>query len=184
MAFDWRGAEDAIRQWLLKSSGYSDQNVIHLNDNGNRPVGDYIAFALGNLIPIGHDELSTITDVNGTPGEETTVTVSGQRESNVQIQAFSGERNADSSARAVLSRVQTQVSLPGIRAMLAAAGVVVFDRGTIDYLPAIRNIGFEGRGILNVRIYCGDSAIEKTTYIERVELVDTDTSNVIHIPEE
>lgn len=181
MPFDWRAAEDAIRQWLMVGSGYPDQRVIHLDDNGNRPAQDYIGFALGGLRPLGHDDVVTTTDLGQPNGSQIKIEVSGERESTLEVQAFTRSRNAEAAARAVLSRVQTAVGLPSIRAALAAAGVVVFDRGEINYLPAVIASEFEGRGVLSCRLYCTEDVSERTTWIEHVEVLDEDTGNVIHI---
>lgn len=181
MPFNWGAAEDAIRQWLMIGSGYPDQRVVHLDDNANRPALDYIGFALAALRPIGQDDLVWTYDAAQPNGSQIKAEVSGERETTCEIQGFSKQRSGDTSSRAVLSRVQTAVGLPTVRAALKAAGVVVFDHGEIGYVPRLLNGEFEGRAILTVRLYCTEDVFERTTWIETVEALDTDTGNVIII---
>ena len=179
MPFNWQAGEDAIRRWLLIGSGYPDQNVIHLNDNANRPSTDYVGFALGDLVPLGSDAVTTTYDPAQPNGSQIEIKVEGERVSTLTIQAFTTARNASSSARAVMAKIMTAVGLPSVRAALHGAGLVIFQHGQVAYLPAILNTGFEGRAVMTCTLRCMDDIAERTTWIETVEMVDEATGNVI-----
>ncbi len=181
MPFDWAVGENAIRQWLRIGSGYGDQNVIHLNDNGSRHATDYIAFSLSDLVPVGSDAVITTFDGARPNGSQIEIKVQGERESTLTIQAFTTSRNANSSARAALARVLTAVGLPTVRAALSAAGLVIWRHGQVQFLPAVLNTGFEGRAIMTCTLRCTDDISELTTWIQTAEAIDENTGNVITI---
>lgn len=162
--------EDAVRAWVVAASRYAEDAVIWANENGNRPTGNVITLSLANTRSLGACDAVEFLTNGVVEGEEVEVKVRGEREHVLRIQAFTPDAtNGETSARAVLLDVQTRVVLPSIADALAVAGVSVFDRGSVQYVPAIANTAFEGRGILEVRLYAVESASEKTGYVGTVE---------------
>lgn len=181
MSFLWVPAEDAIRIWLLRASGFGDQFVIHKNDNANAPDTDYINFVMGAGRGIGNDALTTEYDAAGSADQQIITTVEGQREATLTVQAFTVDRNGEAAARSVLGRCQTALALPSIRELLADVGVVIFDHGSIEYVPEVVSTLFIGRAVLTCRYYYTDNMSERGTWIETVQVLDEDTNEVIEV---
>lgn len=162
--------ENALRAWVVSASGYTEDAVLWANENGVRPTGNVITLALSSTRSLGAcDAVEDLT--NGVvEGEEIEHRVRGEREHVLRIQAYTPDAaNGAASARAVLLDVQTKVALPSIANALALAGISVFDTGAVQYVPAINNAAFEGRGVLEVRLYAVESASERGGYIAAVQ---------------
>lgn len=182
MPIDWKAIENAVRQWVLVASGFPDQRVIWRNENGPAPAVDYIDLALGAIQSLGID--CQLHDFNaGRPaGQEVELRVEGDREFTVSVECFTKsttEQAAETTARSVMSRVQTRLGLPSVRAALYVVGIAPFDIGSVQWLPAVTETDFQGRAILEVRFNARDDASEYTGYIKRVEVLDVATGNVI-----
>lgn len=182
MAIDWKIVEDAVRVAILAAAQYTDDRVIYKNENANQPaIGvDYIGMYLTSVIGLGQDAVTDSTDLGQPAGEEIEIKVSGDREFGVQVEAYTVSTNAEITARATLSKMQTRLALPSIReALRAAASVSIFDFGDVQYLPAIHLTKFKGRAITVLRCYVRDDASERTGYIASVEIMDLTSGNVI-----
>src|SRR5262245_40023776 len=124
MGILWKNIEDAIRAWVKSASGLDDQHVIWAHQTGTRPSSTFIDIALGDLLPIGTtDELLTTYHSGAPVGQEIEIKARGQREFGVTIQCFGAPVTGNSSARAILSKVQTALSAPTPRAALHVAGL-------------------------------------------------------------
>jgi len=171
--------ENALRAWVLTASNLDEQHVIWSNQDGNRPSGDVITLKLGDGIPLGaFDAIEEKTDLARPAGQEVELQVQGPREMVLAIQCFTDSDSGDATARAVLSTVQTKARLPSIAAALEAAGVSIFDLGRVQYVPAINGTDFEGRAVLEVRLYVVDTASEFTSYVSTVEVHGEGISSV------
>jgi hypothetical protein len=162
--------EDAVWQWVVTTSGYPVERVIWAEQNGERPDGDIITLHMGPLVPVGLDALEESVDLSRPAGEEVELKVVGVRSFSVTLQAYTHATTGSTSGRAVLGVVQTRTSLPSVRGALALAGVSLYDMGTVQVVPEIVGADFEGRAVLEVQAYCGDTASEFTTYIETTEI--------------
>lgn len=182
MPADWKAIEDALRAWVLTASGFSDQSVLFGYQNDNVPDDDYITITLGGLIQLGQDHLSSTTDLMRPAGQEVEILVCGDREFSVAVEVFTTRVTGQTAGRATAAKIQTALKLPGIRGALNAAGISPFDHGDVQWLPAIDSVTFQGRAILTARCYIRDDASELTGYIERAEVLDMTTGDVIEIP--
>jgi hypothetical protein len=182
MPADWKAIEDALRAWVLTTSGYADQRVLFGYQNDNAPQDDYITITLGGLLQLGQDCLISSTDLLRPPGQEIKLQVSGDREFSVTVEAFTTAVTGQATARALMSRVQTALKLSSIRGALLLAGISPFDHGDVQWLPAVYRTTFEGRAILTIRCYIRDDVAEFAGYIDKVEILDTGTGDVIEIP--
>lgn len=175
MSTDWAGVENVLRAWVLQGSGLAAGQVYFAHQNGKVPAGTCIAIALGDPRVVGQDSAISITDLSRTAGTEIEFRTAGVREFPVMLQAFTSETAGNSTARAVLSRVQAALALPTVRDALNAAGISVFDAGMVKVLNAVDTARFEGRAVLDVRCYANESVSEFTGYIASVEEQDLDT---------
>lgn len=137
----------------------------------------FITLRMGEMLAVGTDEMTgTDTPGGGTPGQsDYTITVTGRREFSVTVQCYAppvapylGPPHGSGSAFAVLSRLQTALGLPSVRATFQAAGISCFDRASVSYVPEIKGTVFEGRAVLVPRFNAFETVSETTTYIEAV----------------
>lgn len=178
----WTDIEDALRAWVLAASGYTDQLVLFGYQNDNAPNEDYATISLGGQTQIGHDCLTSDYDAMRPAGQEIELKVAGEREFSVTVEFYTTAVTGQATGRALASKVQTALRLPSIRAALNDAGISPFDHGDIQWLPAVESTRFVGRAILTIRCYIRDDLAERTGYIDKVEVLDIDTGDVIQIP--
>ena len=125
---DWSTVEDALRVWIKTATGLDDAHVIWAEQTGPRPAGTFATLRLGDIIPVGlADDVQDSTDLLAPAGGEITFTAVGTREFRVSVQCFTAATVDDTTARNLLSKAQTALSLPTRRDALAAAGVKRFD---------------------------------------------------------
>lgn len=167
--------EDAIHAWVVNTSGFAADKVIWEGQDSTRPTVDFITLKLGADVPMGScDVLTESTDLTAPAGQEITTTVIGWRRLPCTVQVFARALTGDSTARAVLARVRTGLSLPGVSGALNAAGLGVVDRGSVQYVPALfAPSRFESRAVLSVSFSRTETASEKTGYIDEVEAEGT-----------
>lgn len=175
---NWSDAEDAIRVAVKTAAGFADSQVIWANQNGPQPGGDYITLLMGGTLALGIDADPHDYSSGGDAGQEITLQVLGNREFTLTAQGFTASTVGASAARALMSKVQTRLSLGSIREGLGEAGLSCFDSGSVSYVPGIKGTGFEGRAVWTSRWYLLESASELTGYIASMEdpstLDDTD----------
>jgi len=169
----WSDIETAIRAWVKSGSGLTDEQVIWADQNGGSPALPFIDIRLGELVPVGAADASDWEyDAGGPAGQEIVMSGHGVREFAVSVRAFSASPLGNSSARALLSKVQTALALESARSALHAAGVTPFDNGRVQVVPAILETSWEGRAVLQVRFYTEETVTERTTYIDTVEVTN------------
>ncbi len=181
-----RPLEDAIRAWVKTATGFSDGQVYFANQNGSQPAAlPYITILIsGSMRALGaYDEQTRSTDLSKPNGQEITLAVTGQRDLLVSIQAFAENTvsyaglelpialpgSEGLTAVELLTRVQTALSLESVRQSLNDANLAPYDIGEILRVDAIIETFFEGRAVLNVRMYSTDQQSESTGYIKEVQ---------------
>ncbi len=177
-ATDWTAIEDGVRSWVKYASGMSDGQIIfseQANEGASgaaRPSGmPFLTIRMGDISPLGAvDEVEELTDLNRPAGMEIEERVGGMREFSVSIQAFTGAAtNTLNAARALLSRVQTGLTLPSVAGVFNALNISCFDRGHVQNISALLGNRFEGRASLECRFYVRETISEYTGYIKTVQ---------------
>lgn len=170
---DWTAIEDALHAWVVASTGYASNRVLWRDQNANAKVADRITLHINGPIVLGNDELASSTDLLQPAGQEITLYVRGDREWSLQIECYTGQTTTTSDAKSIMSKLQTVGQLPSKLALLDAQGISLFDLGSVQYTPEIREVAYQGRALLLMRFYSRDVATEKTGYIAEVEVTDT-----------
>lgn len=170
---DWTAIEDALHAWVVSSTGYASNRVLWRDQDANAKVADHITLHLSGPIVLGTDELRSSTDLLQPAGQEIKQSVQGDREWSLQVECFTGAVTTSSDAKSILSNLQTVGQLPSKLALLDAQGISLFDLGSVQYTPEIREVAYQGRALLLMRFYSRDVATEKTGYIAEVEVTDT-----------
>lgn len=170
---DWTAIEDALHAWVVSSTGYASNRVLWRDQNANSQVADRITLHINGPIVLGSDELGSSTDLLQPAGQEITLYVRGDREWSLQVECYTGQTTTTSDAKGILSKLQTVGQLPSKLALLDAQGISLFDLGSVQYTPEIREVAYQGRALLLMRFYSRDVATEKTGYIAAVEVTDT-----------
>jgi hypothetical protein len=165
--------ESTLRAWVRDHSGLSEAQVVWAEQASVRLATPFITLRLGDLARVGGlDEVRQAYDENAAAGQEVSLTVVGRRELTLSIQCF-GE--ACDSPRAILSRVQTALSLETVMAAFEEVGISCFDEGTIRNVTLLQETDFEQRALLETRFYVAEEVSETTTYIETTEVTNEDT---------
>lgn len=173
---DWK---KALRTWIRGSSGLEDSKIVFSQKNTIRLPVPFITIRLGDLLSLGAtDEIKRTTDLTKPAGEEITQTVVGRREMSASIQCFG---DGDESSMSIMSRVQTSLGLTSVSDALNAAGVSVFDIGTIRNITAINETAFEPRHLLEVRCYVSEEVSESVGYIKTVQVTNLNTGNTFDV---
>lgn len=169
----------ALRAWVVNASRLDDKAVIWAEQAAVRLPRPFITMRLGSLTPVGGlDEVRYSTDLTQPLGQEMTETVLGRRELGLSLQCFG---QSDESARQILSRVQTSLSLSAVIDALHEAGISVFDIGQVQNVSVLRETAFEPRALLEVRCYVCESVSESNTYIATVEVTNQLTHTVFDV---
>lgn len=174
--------EEALRAWVRKASGLDDNKIVFAEQDVIRLPIPFITLRLGDLVPLGSaDEMKQSFDATRPPGEEVEVTVQGSRSFSLSVQCFG---NSDKSARAILSKVQTALSLPSVREGFEAAGISSYEMSPVQNITALLETSFEPRAVMDIGFYCSEEVSERTTYIGSVEVEDEINETTFTIPEE
>ncbi len=171
---NWTAIEDALHAWVVASTGYLATRVLWRDQNTiNAPLADHITLHLNGPLVLGTDEQLDRTDLLQPPGQEIILSVQGDREWSLEVQCYTGQTTTSADAKGILSTLQTVGQLPSKRALLTAQGISLFDLGSVQYTPEIREVAYQGRALLLMRFYSRDVATERTGYIAEVEVTDT-----------
>lgn len=179
---DWTAIEDALHAWVVSATGYAAARVLWRDQNANAKVADHITLHLSGPIVLGTDELKSKTDLLQPAGQEVTLSVQGDREWSLQVECYTGQVTTSSDAKSILSKLQTEGQLPSKLALLDAQGITLFDIGSVQYTPEIREVAYQGRALLLMRLYSRDVASEKTGYIAEIEITDTVAADTFIAP--
>lgn len=170
--------EDAFRAWVKTATGLADNNIFFADQKVERPTSTYVTIRVGSVVPLGAVDPVTITEVEDPdPGEEIQISVDGIREVTVSIQVFGPAVSTTATATAmyIANKIQTSLRLPSVQDALDAAGISVFDIGSVNNLTQLLGTAFDGRAQFDVRCYIVFSATQLETYIETAEVTDTVT---------
>ena len=170
---DWTALEDALHAWVVSATGYASNRVLWRDQDANAKVADRITLHISGPIVLGTDERVSTTDLLEPAGQEITLSVRGDREWSLQVECYTGATTTTSDAKSILTNLQTVGQLPSKLALLDVQGITVFDHGSVQYTPEIREVAYQGRALLLMRFYSRDVASEKTGYIAEVEITDT-----------
>lgn len=179
MATTWTAIENAIQTIVKSASGFDGPHCYWDDQNVTQPAGPFITLHMGDVIPKGIDYENVSINHDGTVGvDDVSLRVVGSREFTVLLQAhvppgggYTGPAFGASSARAVLSRVNTTFASSVSIAALQTAECSCFDPGTVSYVGELVGTVFKGRATLTMRFYAREIVETFTTSIETVSPV-------------
>jgi len=167
----WNDVADAIQAAVARASGLDAGQVVWKDQDRGQPLTDYVALRLGGGITLGVDYIQTSTDLTRAPGQEVELKVRGRREVPLEVECFTSESVSGraGSALELCSRIMAGLTLPSVRAILAAQDVSPFDPGTPNWIPDVPSTRFRGRAVATVRCYMPPpTVVEYAGFIERV----------------
>jgi hypothetical protein len=170
MALAWATVENALHAWVVSASGLAAGKVLWAFQNIGQRERPYVTLRILGLERVGHDALVQSYDADAAAGQEVTLAVDGRRTLVVSVQAYSAGVVGAGTAREIVAKVQTALSLPSVQTTLRAAGLAVLNEGRITDVPELVETRWESRASLDVRFHCIDSASEKTGYIASVQI--------------
>lgn len=182
-AIAWDTVEDAIFDWVVASSGLSEQNVIWSHELGPRPDAPYVSLLVNVFRPIGHDWLDVYDTVDPDPGEEITLRARGHRYCTLSIQCFAafGNMIGNSGAVAILSDIISGLKLH--RYALTRAGVGMAGFGPVATIGNARlGTELEPRAAVEAQFHLASEVTGFETYIEKVLVTNLNTGQEIAMP--
>ncbi len=167
---DMEDIEDAIWDWVKRSSGLDDNHIIwahhHNTDGANVPSGTYISLSFGDDDSVG-DMWSGVTDEEDAGG---TIAMTGIVTLQLLMECFCGTDTwAQAQPRARLRSVINALSLPSGYLGLRAANVGIGPVGPIQQLSLQRSGIFEPRAQVEITLHLIDTVSEAVDIIETVE---------------
>jgi hypothetical protein len=138
--------------------------------------GPFLSLQIQGPRVVGRDSVRSETDLEQDAGEEIALIAGGLRELSLTVTAFdgtfveSGTATTQMTARSLLANLQAGIRLPSVLDGLDAAGLGLIDVGPIQDIGALLGPNFESRAQVTVRFYYSHERIERTGYIETVEL--------------
>jgi hypothetical protein len=184
VATDWAAIENALQALVKAGSGFDNRHAYWGGPNVSRPT-DGQPFAVLELltrVPVGCAPEIVQTDDLGRPqGQEVELSATQMVACGFRVSVFAppargahpGVPRGTSAASNIAEGIRLAAALPSQVANLDAAGVGVFDLGQVQDVPAIAGADFEGRAVLDARIYVSSSVSEFTGYIASVETAGT-----------
>jgi hypothetical protein len=168
----WTGVEDTIRNWVKTASGLSDAAVYFANQLGPQyKLGPFIAIRLEGATALGaYDSVEFLQDLTRPAGTEIELRTYAPREFVVELTSFAGAvvtQTGREVSKDLLNRVRNAIGLESTTATFNAAGLACFDIGSVRNVAGLLETGYEGRALLDLRFYCGDSLSEFTGYISQ-----------------
>lgn len=163
----WVPAQNALLAWVRAATGLDDQHVYLGEQDGMAALpGARVYVSIWDSVGQGVDgQAQTAVD---TVAKTVDLTSTGQRRVTVQFRCESPDATDDTSARALLERVQLWASMSTVRPAINAAGLGLLDIGTVRNMPKVMNAGWESHAILESSFCVIQTATETVPYIETV----------------
>lgn len=162
--------EDAIRAWVLQASALPPASVIFAHQDGVTPLpGPAAVISLGDLLPVGIDELSWTFESGAPAGQEIVFATNGQRVFTTEVTLYAPDATGDAGARALAAKCQAGLRLPSVRSALNAAGLGVLQEGPVRWAPRLDGTAWLGQAMLEVQFCARQTATERTGYISSYE---------------
>lgn len=132
----------ALRTWLIATTGLASDRVLIANDDTMRPAMPYLTVRpLAMHIPIGTGE-ATYTDIGATQTEQAT----GDRRATIQVAAY-GSTAAD-----ILDDAALAIDLPTAQAVASAEGIAVYRSMSPISRQQLRATAFEVSAIRDFEV--------------------------------
>ena len=166
-AFAITPVQDALRDWLLLSTGLAESAVIWADQSGGSPAGAFATLRLSSILTLSpHDDSRHDFSDARPEGEEIERAVWGPRELVVGVQTYSPRVVGATSAFELARKAQTGLQRTDVRQALASAGLALIDAGAPRNVSTLLDTAFQGRMAFDVRFNASDEAVTRLTYIE------------------
>lgn len=182
MAINATTLENALQAAVVTCSGIPTARVIWANQDIPAPSAPWATIAITSISGVGLDAERATTTSPPVVGSEVTLAVEGDRDLAIAISFYGGTATEATAPQWIAQTAKTKLGRADVRDALLAAGLGLYDTGTITPLPAVTRTGFEARAVLEIRGYARERLTTTTTSIERVETTDTITGAVIVAP--
>ena len=177
MSIDWKAIEQAIvRDWA--ASRFPTLDKVHFqwaDQDLAQPPYPYLSFRRDSIVRTGaKDEVRTSTDLSQPQGQEIALETTGIREFTLTINAFvdeeAGANDPNCDALFMLTLLQISLSQLSSQEIFCLAGLSVIEELAIVNLSQVVNGVFVSRAAMDVRFRTVFSNIERTGYIDTVEI--------------
>ena len=176
MSIDWNRVDCAILDWAKAKLPELDESRFQwAEQNLAQPAYPYLTFRRDSVVRTSaKDEVRTSTDLTQPQGEEIALETIGVREFTLTVNAFvdddNGATDPNCDATALLTVLQVALSQLSIQEIFCLAGLSVVEELPIVNLSQEINGEFKSRAAMDVRFRTAFSCIERTGYIDTVEV--------------
>ena len=165
---NWATIEAAIAAWIGAATGATVQ---WSNQHLPEPVRPYVKLKRISIVSHGMDEQRSSVDLERV-GEEVELQAVARREFTVSCHVYAMPAVGAATAADLMERAKIALSLESTIDAFTAAGISVVESGNIGDLSESGDNSWSSRAQMDVRFHATATASERTTYIEKVELVD------------
>lgn len=178
-AIAWTAIKAALHAWVVAASGLPAGKVFFAFPGANgkaapRPQPPCIELHIDDTLGRGTDWKVTKDAADPQPGAELEVHFQGHRTARLELQCFYGEGTGDA-ARVTLETVVSALPLHYYELDLAGAGIGTTER--VQLVGANRGGILEPRAITGVQLHLGSDVVGYQSYVERMQVVATATSD-------
>ena len=173
---NWQEIECAIIDWAEGKFSDLDRTQFFFEDqNLSQPPYPYLTFKRDSLVRVsGKDEIRVSTDLTQPAGKEIALETIGIREFTLTVNAWvddeSGGQDPNCNAMFMMSVLQLSLSQLSTQEIFCLAGISVVEELAVVNLSQVVNTAFVSRAAMDVRMRVAFSCIERTGYIDTVEI--------------
>ena len=176
----WSKFMGAISDWVLRKSGYPEDQIQWEDQDLAQPDYPYISLKRNTVIREGDqgaDEVRTVTDLNQPLGQEIEMINLGPREVLLTVQVHADEKAGanvpGSDPMFMASRLVASLGQQSVVDALKAAGISIIEEGDVTDTSITVNEIWTKRSTFAVRLRVMSFMTERTGYIDAVGITGT-----------
>lgn len=175
---NWSTIEAAIAAWIGSATGATVQ---WSNQHLPEPVRPFAKLKRISVVGLGMDEQRSSVDLERS-GEEVELQVVARREFTVSCHVYAMPVVGAASAADLMERAKIALSLESTVDAFSAAGISAVEAGNVADIAEGGDNSWSSRAQMDVRFYATATASERTTFIEKLELVNENTGEKWLVP--
>lgn len=180
-AIGWTAIEDALRAWVVASSGLADSQVYWSDRGGPVPTPPCIAMSIDDITPQGTDWVTySNAPAPVTPGQELVSKAQGMRTATLTLQCKAPNPTTAAPTGAIVpgyTLTDVLSALPLYYQAIDDAGAGIGRASSTQTLPDMRGDILEPRAIATLELHLGSSIEGRETYIERTQVTITEDTS-------
>ena len=169
MPINYNTVKTALFDWVTTQVPVG-MPVILYQPNAPRPTIPYVTIYLNQTTQVNQDWSAPVTDENGV------MDMKGDRQFNVQLQAYGGD------PLTLLENLRTSLQKQTVLDILRASGIVFYQSLAINDITALVETEFEKRAQLDISLGIGQVYTDEPGYFDEIEIEEiiSDALNIVY----